>query len=94
MELLDIEDDAIWFSLSADEADRLLDPYDPDDKEMPAWQHANHHRYIKLDCYEWLLENIGRPNWDWFIKNSYNEVRAVFRERDKAMLFKMAFGGK
>lgn len=94
MELLDLEDDAVWFALNSSEADRLLEPYDQDDKEMPAWQHANGHRYLKAESYEWLLDNIGRPNWDWFIKVIRNDIRAVFRDRDKAMLFKMTFGGK
>lgn len=93
MELLDIEDGAVWFSLTAQEADRLLEPYDPDDQDMQSYQHANRHRYLKPDSYDWLSENVGRQNWDWFIKVTYEGVWAAFRDRDKATLFKLTWGG-
>lgn len=94
MKALDIEENVTWFKLTSEEADRLLDPYDPNDKDMPGYKHTNRHRYVREDSYQWLLDNIGKPNWDWFIQCAYDGVTAAIRDKDKALLFKLAFGGQ
>jgi len=80
--------------LTSEETDKLFDPFDSCDSTMPSHLYHTRHRFIKEDPYEWLVENVGQPQIDWSHYGYNLDQRAIrFRDRTKAMLFKLTFGG-
>lgn len=93
MELEYIEDGTVDIHLSPEEMDNLLDPYDPKDRDITPYLHTRKHRFIKEDVYEWMMTNVGRPQWDWSLWVNYNKARFTFRDPSKVLLFKLTWAG-
>lgn len=79
--------------LNVEETDRFFDPFDPLDQSLASHLHHQRHRFIKEDVYEWLVGNVGEVSVEWSHFKSALDCRAFrFKDRDKAMLFKLTHG--
>lgn len=87
------DDGTIILELSEDEADKVLDPFDPNDKEMPSHLYHQRHRYCKEEFFNWMVANIGRPSWDWHIQNIGGTVWITLRNPQHATIVKLAWAG-
>lgn len=77
--------------LSPAETDRFFEAFDPQDKELASHLYHNGHRFIKEDTYGWLEANVGEVGVDWRHEGTKNSREFMFRDKDKAMLFKLTF---
>jgi hypothetical protein len=83
--------------LTRAETDELFDPFDPMDADLPSHLHHQRHRFIKQSTYDWLVANVSEPDQGWRTSSvlpvSRDQKLLVFDSKEKAMLFKLTFGG-
>ena len=81
--------------LTRDETNRLFDQFDPTDDNLPSYLHHRGHRPIKQEPYDWLVAHVGEPYMGWRVgeASSQNEKMFLFDDKEKAMLFKLTYGG-
>jgi hypothetical protein len=79
--------------LNSKETDVFFEAFNLADEEIPSYLINAGWRFIRDDAYQWLLDNVGVANVDWRHQGTRTSREFLFRDKEKAMLFKLTFHG-